>query len=305
MNWPKIWQAPTGSIAGPELCAEVVNAGGVGAMGLTWTEPEKTRRWVEQVVAASDGLFLVNYALAFEPVGLTAALEAGAPMISFSWGDAAEYVDLVRSFGAKLGIQVVSREGVERACALGADFLICQGIEAGGHVESDRPLTELLPEVVEAAGGIPVIAAGGFADASDVRWATSVGASGAMFGTRFVASEESRAHPDYKRSLVENSVTELTMCFDGGWSNAKHRVLPNRTLETWKAAGSPPTHRPGEGDIVASLGGAGIERYSDAAPQIGMSGAIGEMCLYAGGGCSRITSILPAREIVKLLSAPD
>jgi nitronate monooxygenase len=209
----------------------------------------------------------------------------------------------VRSFGARLGIQVVNADAARRATNLGADFLICQGIEAGGHVESTTPLAQLLPEIVEAAQGVPVIAAGGLATGDDADRVLKAGAAGAMFGTRFVASEESRAHPIYKQRLVDSSETSLTYCFDGGWPNASHRVLVNQTLKDWEAAGSPSAGRPGEREILAEWEGKGsVQRYSDAAPQRGMSGAVDKMCLYAGTGCGRIDAILPAAEIMRRLS---
>src|SRR5579862_7105445 len=86
-----IVQAPTGSIAGPELAAAVSAAGGLGALGLTWTPPHAAADLVRRVRATTDHPFLVNFALAFEPVGLEPILEAGAPIVTFSFGDAARY----------------------------------------------------------------------------------------------------------------------------------------------------------------------------------------------------------------------
>jgi NAD(P)H-dependent flavin oxidoreductase YrpB (nitropropane dioxygenase family) len=298
-----IYQAPTGSIAGPELCAAVAVAGGMGSMGLAWTEPDLARRYVREVFerlgsapgGAPSCRFQVNFVLHFEPSALIAVLEEGAPVVTFSWGDPAPYVELVKSFGARLGIQVVSPEGAKRAIDIGADFLVCQGIEAGGHVQSSTPLDILLPQILDVAGATPVVAAGGLADRADVARVLRMGASGAMLGTRFVATQESRAHETYKRKLVEARDTALTICFDGGWPNAPHRVLRNRTFTQWEAAGSPrPGRRPGEGDLL----GPDVVRYDDTAPRDGMTGEIEEMCLYAGMGVGRITDVPSAGELV-------
>jgi NAD(P)H-dependent flavin oxidoreductase YrpB (nitropropane dioxygenase family) len=102
-----LWQAPTGSVAGPELASEVAAAGGMGAMALTWTAPETAADHVRQVRARTDRPFQVNFALAFEPAALPAALEAGAPIVSFSWGDPLPYLPGVRAAGARWGVHSV------------------------------------------------------------------------------------------------------------------------------------------------------------------------------------------------------
>ena len=309
-QWPlglrvPIFQAPTGSIAGPELATAVSQAGGLGAMALTWTDPAAATALVDQVRAATDLPFHVNFALAFPPSALSAALDAGAPVVTFSWGDPAAYVADVRSAGAKLGVQVTNVAGARNALDLGADFLICQGIEAGGHVQSTTPLWDLLPCIVSEAGVTPVIASGGIGDGKGIAAALALGAAGAMLGTRFVATVESRAHPDYKAALLRASTsdTALTVCFDGDWPYAAHRVLRNSTLEGWETAGCPPVgRRPGEGDEVGRTSdGATIRRYSDTAPRAGMTGCAEEMCLYAGTSCGRIDDVPPAAELVARL----
>lgn len=299
-----ILQAPTGSIAGPELCAAVSGSGGLGAMGLTWTDPEIARAFVRQVRETTGASFQVNFVLHFEPKSLIPVLEEGAPAITFSWGMPDHWMKLVRSFGAAIGIQVVNIEGARRAIHLGADFLICQGIEAGGHVQSSIPLDDLLPRVVALAGDVPVVAAGGLADSADVSRVLGLGAAAAMLGTRFVATQESRAHPEYKRRLVEATETALTICFDGGWPHAPHRVLRNSTLEAWEAAGSPPSGRPFEGQVFGDHEGDPILAYEDTAPRLGMSGQVERMCLYAGTGVRRIGDIPSATDLLERL-VPD
>lgn len=299
-----IWQAPTASLAGPELAAAVSKAGGMGSMALTWTMPEVAAEQVRQVRSQTENPFFVNFALAFPPLALDAALEAGAPIVTFSWGDPERYLPKVRAAGAMLGIQVTNVAGAHRAIAQGADFLICQGVEAGGHVQSNTSLWELLPRIVEAASPVPVMAAGGIARGREIAKVLSLGAKGAILGTRFVATQESRAHSDYKRQLVEAAgATALTVCFDGGWPYSAHRVLRNSTLEEWEAAGSPAVgSRPGEGETVAATAnGEAILRYEDTAPRAGYTGNIEAMCLYAGTGCSAIADIPSAGELVERL----
>jgi nitronate monooxygenase len=300
-----IFQAPAGSVAGPELAAAVSRAGAIGAMGLTWTAPELAAEQVRDVREQTTNPFQVNFALAFPPLALPAALAAGAPIVTFSWGDPAPYIEQVRAADAYVGVQVTNVAGVRYAIDLGVDFLICQGIEAGGHVQSSRPLWQLLPEIVEAAGNRPVVAAGGIGEGAGIARALAVGAAGAMLGTRFVATQESRAHDDYKRALVAAKAgdTALTVCYDGGWPYAAHRVLRNSTLELWEAHGCPPVgRRPGEGNVVAATqAGDPIYRYEDTAPRRGMAGDIAAMCLYAGTDCSAIRDVPAAGALVTRL----
>jgi len=297
-----ICQAPTGSIAGPELAAAVSGAGALGAMALTWASPEVAAEQVRLVRQATDAPFQVNYALYKPPVSLAAALEAGAPVVTFSWGDPAPFVDRVGAAGAQFGIQVASAAGARRAFDLGADFLICQGIEAGGHVQSTTPLENLLPRVLEAANGLAVVASGGIGDGAGIAKALALGADGAMLGTRFVATRESRAHEAYKERLTQATTgeTALTVCFDGDWPYAAHRVLRNATLEAWEASGcSPGGQRPGEGETVGlTAGGEPILRYDETAPRRGMSGDVLDMALYAGTSSAVIRDIPPAAALV-------
>lgn len=300
-----IWQAPTGSIAGPELATAVAQAGGMGAMALTKVPPEQVKAQIAQVRAGTTRPFQVNYALAFPPETLAVALEAGAPFVTFSWGDPTPYLAQVRAAGAGVGVQVTNVEGAKRMAQLDVDFLICQGIEAGGHVQSTQPLWELLPRIVAAAEGKPVVAAGGIATGAGIARALQRGAVGAMLGTRFVATQESRAHPDYKAHLVAAQAEDaaLTVCFDGDWPYAAHRVLRNSTLEQWEAAGCPPVGaRPGEGESVGThVNGTSMLRYSDTAPRQGFTGDIEAMCQYAGIGCAAIHDIPSAADLLPQL----
>jgi len=300
-----ICQAPTGSIAGPELAAAVSGAGALGAMALTWASPEVAAELVRRVRQATDAPFQVNYALYKLPLSLQPALDAGVPIVTFSWGDPAPYLGQVRAAGAKVGIQVANAAGARRAVDLGADFLVCQGIEAGGHVQSTTPLEDLLPRVLEAADGLPVVASGGIGDGAGIARVLALGADGAMLGTRFVATRESGAHPAYKERLTQASAgdTALTVCFDGDWPYAAHRVLRNGTLEAWEASScSPAGQRPGEGETVGkTAGGEPILRYDDTAPRQGMSGDVLDMALYAGTSSAAIRDVPAAADLVARL----
>ena len=292
-----ILQAPVGFSSGPDLVIAVNKAGGLGSMALTSATPEEARDRVKKVLSATKVPFAVNYILGFEPKSLSAALEAGAPFAHFSWGiPNREVLALVRQNGAKFGVQVGSAKGAKRAFDSGATYVVVQGIEAGGHVQGTAPLMEVLPSVLAVANGRPVFAAGGIGNGRDIRKVLDAGASGAMLGTRFVATAESYAHPVYKQALVRADADQavLTVCFEGGWPNAPHRSLRNSTFANWEAAGCPPAgQRPGEGDVLGKRpDGSLILRYASGSPSKSIVGdAISECALHAGLGVGQIKDI--------------
>jgi NAD(P)H-dependent flavin oxidoreductase YrpB (nitropropane dioxygenase family) len=216
-----------------------------------------------------------------------------------------EQIRIVHSHGAQVGVQIGTADAAKRAIDEGCDFIICQGVEAGGHVQSSIPLDVLLAAVLEMTAEVPIVAAGGIVDAADVSRVLAAGADGVMLGTRFVATPESRAHPDYRNAIVAAAAgdTALTRCFDGGWPDALHRVLRNPTLQRWEDDGRPTAgKRTGEHDVVAkSARGHEILRYDDTPPANDMTGDVLACPLYAGTGVSRIRSILPAAEVVRTL----
>lgn len=307
-----ICNAGMGSVANPELAIAVSNAGGLGTIGTgarlstgaITAAVETVRQWVSRVKAATTRPFAVNYLLAFDPLTLPVALEAGAPIIQFAWGiPSADAVAAIRKAGARMGVQVASAAGARRALDVGADYLICQGTEAGGHVQATTVLYEVLSAVLDEAKDVPVLAAGGIASGAHIRRALLAGASGVLIGTRFVATKEAAVHDDYKAAIsrAHAADTALTVCFQDGWPNAPHRVLRNRTFTMWEAAGCPPPgKRPGEGDVLTtnSVTGAQKLRYAVSAAGPNDRGSIKELALYAGQGVDTIRDIPSAGDLV-------
>jgi nitronate monooxygenase len=303
-----IFNAGMGGNAAPDLAIAVSNAGGLGAIG---TGPamlaETVRERVGRVRSGTKGLFAINYLLAFEPVTLSIALEAGAPIVQFAWGmPRAGAVAAIRKANAKMGIQISNVEGARRALDLGADYLICQGIEAGGHVQALSALYDAMPAVIAEAKAVPVIAAGGIANGAHIHRALLAGASGALLGTRFIATKEAVAHDEYKSAITRANAsdTALTICFQDGWPNAPGRTLRNKTIEIWEAAGCPPPgRRPGEGDVLTTnvVTGASKRRYSIGAPSPDDRGMIAELPNWAGMGVGAIRDIPSAADLVPRL----
>ena len=303
-----IVQAPMGGgVANAALGAAVGKAGGLAILPVWPLPPDIAAREIEALAKATSAPFGVNLNVAFGPdAHLSLALDLKVPLIHFFWGDASPFVARAKSRGARVMVTVASGAEATRARDAGADLLVAQGIEAGGHVWGKTGLLALLPRVVDAARGIPVIAAGGIADARGVRAARALGAEGVLVGTALAVADESGAHPLYKSALIAaaDAETALGTIFDIGWPGAPSRTLRNSTVRAWEAAGSPPSgKRPGEGEIVAkdSLGQP-VPRYSVAPPAAGTEGAIEAMALYAGQGVGLVTQAAPAAEILARLA---
>jgi nitronate monooxygenase len=306
-----IFNAGMGMAASPELAIAVSNAGGLGAIGTGQrlarvASADVVRQLVARTKAGTARPFAVNFLLAVEPQTLPAALDAGAPIIQFAWGiPSGDTLAAVRRAGAKMGIQVGSAAGARQALDAGADYLICQGTEAGGHVQSSNALYEALPAVVDEAKSVPVLAAGGIATGAHIRRALLAGASGVLVGTRFVATKEAWAHTEYKDAIVRANAGDsvLTVCFQDGWPNAPHGVLRNRTFNMWDAAGCPPPgKRPGEGEILSTdVAGVMRRRYSGAWPTPDERGELLELALYAGKGVGAIRDIPSAADLTARL----
>jgi NAD(P)H-dependent flavin oxidoreductase YrpB (nitropropane dioxygenase family) len=296
-----LMQAPLGRGSAAPLAIGVSQAGGLGTLGASWTEPASLREQIRSIAGATDGPFCVNLVLDFEQdERLEVAVEERVPWVSFSFGLRPEQVIRARAGGSRVLVQVGSADAARAAAAAGADALIVQGVEAGGHVQSVVGLLPLLAEV-RAAVSLPLLAAGGIAEPASARAALAAGAAAVVMGTRFLASDESDAHPRYKAHLLaaEGRDALLTDLFDVGWP-APHRVLRNSTYERWDAAGRPPPgERPGEGEEVAR----GVPRYAANLPNSGVDGDIEAMAMYAGQGVGMIDAVEPAAAIVERFAA--
>lgn len=287
----------------PELAAAVSNAGGMGGIGMSWSPEQEVRDYVKATRSLTKAPFAIGYVLTFGANTLPAALETGAPVIQFSFGTPSKkQVAMVRAAGAKFGMQVSTAEGAKQALDVGADYINVQGQEAGGHIQAQGSWRDNLPSVLEIAGKTPVLVAGGLSTGKDLREVLLMGGSGGVFGTRFAATREYPSHPEYKQRMINAraSDTALTVCFDGGWPGALHRVLRNPTLDAWEASGSQGAGmRPGEGDIVGTIGDMKFERYSLFPAFVVTQGRPQDMAMYAGQGIAAIRDISPAAEVVE------
>jgi nitronate monooxygenase len=304
-----VFQAPMGRTAPPALAAAVTNAGGLGMLGTSWDSPDALRRKLEETRGLTDGPFAINLGMPWDQhERLAIALDAGVKAVSFFWGDAAAYIPKAKQAGAVVIQTVATPEEAKRAAGQGADIIVAQGVESGGHVWSTVSSMVLVPLICDAVAGVPVVAAGGIADARGVRAALALGAEGVWVGTRFLATRESGAHDEFKQRLVDAAATDTvySTVFDGGWPDAPTRALRNSTLRAWEAAGQPPPgKRPGEGDVLGAMAdGRTIRRYDMPAPMQGATGDIEAFALYAGQSVGLVRDILPVSAVMAELSGP-
>ncbi|GJH27215.1 nitronate monooxygenase family protein [Caballeronia novacaledonica] len=283
-----IFLAGMAAISGPALVASVANAGGMGTIGGLRLPPLALRRWINETRALTDKPFGVNLVPSFGGPDVFEAqfqvvLEERPKMLSLFYAES--YPDMIRrakDAGMIVMVQVGSVELARSAIANGADIVTAQGSESGGHLNRGTiGLLSLLPGILSMAGDIPVLAAGGITNRNDVETVMSMGASGVLVGTAFVACEESNAHPLYKQKIIEATVddTEYRTGYSFGWKyGTPHRVMPNR--DRW--------------NLLRFIGGGA--RVIDK-PKMAR-----KLSLYAGQGVGKIDRVMPAAERVAELA---
>jgi nitronate monooxygenase len=221
---PVIQAGMGGGLAGHELAAAVSGAGGLGTLGLLG--PEAMAAELRAVRERTSRPIAVNLLLPFARRAHWQVARDADAVVTF-WGRPKRHSD-----GVWLH-QCGSVDEARQAHETGADGVILQGVEAGGHVRGTMPLLALLERARTALpAGYPLLAAGGMADAADVRRALDASADAAVLGTRFLMTPESGAHHLYKQRLIQGRDTLLTELFGVGWAGA-HRVLPNAATRRW------------------------------------------------------------------------
>jgi nitronate monooxygenase len=307
-----IQQAGMGEAATPELAAAVSEAGGLGMLGAARTRadinPTTFAALLEQTRELTNRPFGVNFIMRpelwrkpFEPRPFIEEAARKCRVVEFFYSEPdREYVEIVHDHGALASWQVGSREEAVKAATAGCDFIIAQGIEAGGHVRGTVGSLELLRDVLQAVREIPVLAAGGVGTGRAMAAMLAAGADGVRVGTRFVASEEASVHPIYTDALIaadgEDSV--YTLAFHVGWPDAPHRVLRS-AIAAAEAHGE---------EIVGKLVRIGgrehaVRRFSCAVPDRTATGQIEAMSLFAGQSAGDVKRVMPARAIIEELAA--
>ncbi len=231
--------APMDLVSDGALAAAVSKAGGLGLLGGGYGDGA----WLEdEFVAAGNtrvGCGFITWSLAKHPEVLTRALDHAPAAIMLSFGDPAPFAERIHAAGAKLICQVQSLAHAKAAADAGADIIVAQGTEAGGHGVA-RGTMSLVPEIVDALPHIPVVAAGGIADGRGLAAALMLGAEGVMMGTRFYASREAAGHAEAKRRILAASGddTARSIVFDISRRNVwpspyNGRLIRNAHMDRW------------------------------------------------------------------------
>src|SRR5215210_9015941 len=284
--------APMASVSGGRLAAAVSNAGGLGLVGggygdhvwlrdeLSVAKAETVRPW---------GVGLIAWATTPETVQLALSYEPHTFMLSF--GDPRPYVSAIKEAGCTLVCQVQDLEGARAAKAAGADVVVAQGTEAGGH-GATRATLPLVPVVVDRTAPTPVLAAGGIADGRGLAAALMLGAQGVLMGTRFYATTESLGHQRAKERIVaaEGGQTQRTRVFDvvrgHEWPEGyTGRALRNPFVERWDGR---------EDDLTAALDTEG-RIFQEAVRE----GDVDTAMVWAGEAVDLIVEVADAGELVR------
>jgi nitronate monooxygenase len=296
-NYP-VLLAGMGGVARSELVAAVTEAGGFGFLGMVREPVELIRSEVQRVREHTKRDFGVNLIPAATDTALLncqiqACIDLKVPVVGLFWSLSANIVGRLREAGIIVVCQVGSAQEARAAEAAGAHALIVQGWEAGGHVRGTTALMPLLSEVVRDSR-VPVMAAGGIADGRGLAAVLALGAQGAVFGTAFLATNESFAHAYHKQRVVEAGFDETvhTDKFHINWpAGATVRVLPNSV--TRGECGDAFSR---ERSVIGDEEGRPIYLFSTDSPLRSMTGDFEAMALYAGQGAGRIDAIIPARD---------
>ena len=232
-----------GTGTSPELVAAVSGAGGLGILGASRQNPDELGREVEQIRRATDKPFGLNLLLFRERPGQYDALVATRPrVVSTAWPnveqDLAAYAAKAHAAGALFMHMVSTVDEARKAARAGADVIVAQGMEGGGHIGLMGTMP-LVPMVVSVVAPVPVLAAGGVADGRGLAAALALGADGVLLGTRFLATDESPIAKGFKQAIVESDghdtlVTDIPDVANGQvWPGAYVRVRRNRFIEEW------------------------------------------------------------------------
>lgn len=287
--------APMALVSGGRLAAAVTRAGGLGLIGGGYPDAEWLQTQIDRAEGARVGYGFITWSLARNPGVLDLALDRGPAAVMLSFGELAPFADRIHAAGVPLIAQVQNLDQARRALDAGAEVIVAQGCEAGGHGMSVRSTFTLVPEVVDVVAdrspATLVAAAGGVGDGRGLAAALALGADGAVVGTRFWATPEALVSPKAQQRAVAagGDDTVRTRVYDVvrrlDWpAGYTVRALNNAFLGTWHG---------NEAELSARLPEA-IDAYEKAVAAEDFDTA----AILVGEGVGRIREIRPAAEIV-------
>lgn len=319
LDFPIVQAGMGGGTAGAELAGAVSRAGALGTVGL-FLSPQAMHDEIVRARAIAEGRpVAANLLMPFtRQAHVQACIRAGAACVTLFCGFDQRVTRALREAGVLVLHQIGTEDQALRALQDGADGIIAQGCEAGGHLLGVERAIDFLPKALDAAGGRPVLLAGGVAAPADVGRALADGAGGVVCGTRFLLTEECAAHPAYKQRVVGATETLETLLFSVGW-HERHRVVPNAATERWCRHSrfgpapvlalnrllAPLVRRlpSAAGAKALSMQRRALPLYGPASILRGMDERLVEVTpLYAGDTARRIDSVVPAAEAVAELA---
>jgi NAD(P)H-dependent flavin oxidoreductase YrpB (nitropropane dioxygenase family) len=290
--------AGMGGISDGDLTGAVSAAGGLGVIGGSWLAPDEVAQMATRARELTDKPFGVNLLLFDNEELLDAALAAKPAVFSTAWArqdqDLAAIFARAHESGAKVMHMVARLDEAERAAEAGADVIVAQGSEGGGHV-GEMGTTVIVRQVVKALEPLPVVAAGGFGDGAGLASALALGAGGVLLGTTFLATQESPIPDWYKQAIVDSDghdtvVTTVADVYSGhDWPGAWGRVLRTPMIEEW--LGREPELRRRRAEIRAKL----AEAWENAPPYPGPT--------WVGQSAGLVDEVRPAGDVVRQIVA--
>ncbi|HUZ88148.1 MAG TPA: nitronate monooxygenase [Candidatus Baltobacterales bacterium] len=285
-----ILQAGMAGCTTPELVAAVSNAGGLGIIGGRGMTADQLRNDIRRVRELTTRPFGVNHIVCLlDNAAFEVTIAQRVSVLSLAWGQSSDLTYRAHDAGLRVMHMVTSPEEAGQVASDGADVVVAQGYEGGGHVGHMSTLP-LVPQVVDAVGSVPVVAAGGIADGRGVAAVLMLGAQGALIGTRFLATHEARARGRSK-DVILNALGSQTLAskfyddvLDIVWPGSVVRSIRHPLLDEW-------ADRPQEWSLAAG----------QLRPDLEAALASGDFVL-AGESSGLIHDIVPAGELVERIA---
>lgn len=286
-----------GGLTGGELVGRVSEAGGLGVIGASFVPPEEVGRMMARAREITTKPIGINLLLHAAEDRLDDVLSAEPAVLSTAWSRDDQDLGAIFAKAHERGITVMHMvprvEDAVIAAEAGANVIVAQGNEGGGHI-GEIATTVIVRQVVKAVAPIPVLAAGGFVDGAGLAAALALGADGILLGTRFLATEEAPVEAAYKRAIVASKgddtiVTTIPDTLSGrDWPGAWVRVRRTRFIEAW--LGREPELRRRRDAVWAML-----EAAEESDPDYAL--------MWIGQSAGLVDAILPAGEVVRQIAA--
>jgi nitronate monooxygenase len=290
-----------GSVAGPDLVVAVAEGGGVGSLTTTGMSGAYLVKVLDEITQRTNGPVAANFLTADIDADTLRLVASRVALVDFFWSDPnPSWVEVAHEGGALVSWQVGSVAEAQAAVEAGADIVIAQGSEAGGHVRGQSSLLPLLAAVLDTVD-VPVLAAGGIGHPRALAAVIAAGASGARIGTAFIATDESGAHPSYKNAVVRAGLgaSVITDAFANQCplcaTSARHRVLAECVDAVHGVA------EPTVGEVQYGKRTVALARGSPLSPSVTTTGHVDAMAMYASDSAAAVSAIRPARHVLSWL----